>query len=48
MTIAQILNKMIAASNGNIHDIDHLLRVWAYARTLGGLEGLDAEARYLL
>ena len=27
MTIAQILSKMIAASNGNIHDIDHLLRV---------------------
>ena len=45
MTIAQILNKMIAASNGNIHDIDHLLRVWAYARTIGELEGLDAETR---
>ena len=43
MTIAQILSKMIAASNGNIHDIDHLLRVWAYARTIGELEGLDAE-----
>lgn len=48
MTIAQILNKMIAASNGNIHDIDHLLRVWAYARTIGKLEGLDAETQYLL
>ncbi len=48
MTIAQILNKMIAASNGNIHDIDHLLRVWAYARTIGELEGLDAETQYLL
>ena len=48
MTIAQILNKMIAASNGNIHDIDHLLRVWAYARTIGELEGLDAETKYLL
>jgi len=40
--------KMIAASNGNIHDIDHLLRVWAYARTIGELEGLDAETQYLL
>lgn len=39
MTIAQILSKMIAASNGNIHDIDHLLRVWAYARTIGELRG---------
>lgn len=48
MTIAQILNKMIAASNSNIHDIDHLLRVWAYARTIGELEGLDAETQYLL
>ena len=48
MTIAQILNKMIAASNGNIHDIDHLLRVWAYARTIGELEGLDADTQYLL
>ncbi|MFR3351053.1 MAG: helicase-related protein [Oscillospiraceae bacterium] len=48
MTIAQILNKMIAASNGNIHDIDHLLRVWAYARTIGELEGLDAETQHLL
>ena len=48
MTIAQILNKMIAASNGNIHDIDHLLRVWAYARTIGELEGLDPEPQYLL
>ena len=48
MTIAQILSKMIAASNGNIHDIDHLLRVWAYARTIGELEGLDAETQYLL
>ena len=48
MTIAQILSKMIAASNGNIHDIDHLLRVWAYARTIGELEGLGAETQYLL
>ena len=48
MTIAQILSKMIAASNGNMHDIDHLLRVWAYARTIGELEGLDTETQYLL
>ena len=48
MTIAQILSKMISESNGNIHDIDHLLRVWAYARTIGELEGLDAETQYLL
>ena len=48
MTITQILSKMIAASNGNIHDIDHLLRVWAYARTIGELEGQDPETQYIL
>ena len=48
MTIAQILKKMVAASNGTVHAIDHLLRVWAYARTIGELEGLDAETQYLL
>ena len=34
MTIAQIMEKMIAFSEGNIHDIDHLIRVWSYARTI--------------
>lgn len=42
MTVAQILEKMIAFSDGNIHDIDHLIRVWTYARTIAGLEGVDA------
>ena len=41
MTISQIMEKMIAFSNGNIHDIDHLIRVWTYAKTIGELEGLD-------
>ncbi len=48
MTIAQILEKMIAFSEGNIHDIDHLIRVWTYAKTIGELEGLDAETQYVL
>lgn len=38
MTDAQILEKMIVFSAGNIHDIDHLIRVWTYARTIGELE----------
>lgn len=33
MTIAEILEKMIRYSNGNIHDIDHLVRVWTFAKT---------------
>ena len=48
MTIAQILEKMIAFSEGNIHDVDHFIRVWTYAKTIGELEGLDAETQYIL
>jgi HD superfamily phosphodiesterase len=48
MTIAQILEKMITHSGGNIHDIDHLIRVWTYAKTIGELEGLDTEMQFVL
>ena len=48
MNVAQIMEKMIAFSEGNIHDIDHLIRVWTYARTIGQLEGLDPETQYIL
>ena len=43
MTIAEILEKMICYSNGNIHDIDHLVRVWTFAKTIGELEHIDAR-----
>ena len=48
MTIAEILEKMIRYSNGNIHDIDHLVRVWTFAKTIGELEHIDAETQYIL
>lgn len=48
MTISQIMEKMIAFSNGNIHDIDHLIRVWTYAKTIGELEGLDQQTQFIL
>ena len=48
MTISKILEKMLASSQGNIHDIDHLIRVWTYAKTIGELEGLDAETQLIL
>ena len=48
MNISQILEKMIAFSQGNLHDIDHFIRVWTYARTIGELEGLDPETQFLL
>jgi len=47
-TIAQIMEKMIAYSNGNIHDIDHLIRVWTYAKTIGEQERLDKDTQYIL
>lgn len=48
MTVAQIMERMIAFSEGNMHDIDHLIRVWTYAKIIGELEGLDADAQYIL
>ena len=46
--LSQIMQKVISFSEGNIHDIDHLIRVWAYARTIGELEHTDADTQYLL
>ncbi len=48
MKIAEIMKKMIDFSDGNIHDIDHLIRVWTYARTIAELEALDEEMQYTL
>ena len=48
MTVSQIMEKMIAFSEGNLHDIDHFVRVWTYARTIGELEGLDGQTQYVL
>ncbi len=48
MTIPEILEKMIAFSEGSIHDIDHLIRVWTYAKTIGELEKLDPETQFVL
>ena len=48
ITISQIMEKMIAFSKGNLHDINHFIRVWTYARTIGELECLDANTQYIL
>ena len=48
MTVSQIMSGMIAFSAGNIHDIDHFIRVWTYAKTIGELEGLDSATQYIL
>lgn len=48
MIIPQIMEKMIAFSDGNLHDIDHFIRVWTYADTIGRLEDLDAGTQLIL
>ena len=48
MQIADITKKMIAYSEGNTHDINHLLKVWSFARTIGQLEGLDGRTQEIL
>ena len=45
--IASIMERMIAISDGNIHDIDHFIRVWTYAKTIGELERLDEETQFI-
>ena len=47
-TIAELMEQMIVFFNGNLHDITHFMTVWTYARTIGELEGLDANTQYLL
>ena len=46
--VAAATRKMIGFYHGNRHDIAHFLKVWAMAKTIGELEGLDAETQYLL
>jgi HD superfamily phosphodiesterase len=48
LKISQIMEKMIAFSDGNIHDIDHFVRVWNYAKTIAELEEIDSETQYIL
>lgn len=48
MKIAQLMENMIAYSQGNLHDIDHFVRVWNYAKTIAELEEIDADTRFIL
>ena len=48
ISISEMIQKMIDYSNGNIHDIEHFMKVWAYARTIGELEHLEKETQFIL
>ena len=46
--IAQITEKMIAYDSGDIHRIEHFIKVYGYASAIGKLEGLDPRTQELL
>lgn len=48
MTTAEIVRNMIAYSNGNRHDVNHFMKVYAFAKTIGQCEGLDRDTQTIL
>ena len=48
MTVSAAIEKMIHFYKGNLHDINHFLKVWAFAKTIGEEEGLDAHTQEIL
>lgn len=46
--ISTLIIKMIQNASGNVHDICHFLKVYAYAKTIGECEGLDAKTQQIL
>lgn len=48
ISVSQVVEKMIAYSNGNLHDINHFMKVWGYSKTIGELEALDKDTQYVL
>ena len=47
MTISELYIKMLSMPEQTMHDINHLTKVWAYARHIGCLEGLDEHTQYI-
>lgn len=47
-SVSEIIEKMIASSGGNLHDVNHFMKVWGYARVIGELEQLDEHTQFLL
>lgn len=48
MDISEIIVKMIGYSNGNCHDINHFLKVYAYAKTIAVCERVSAEEQQIV
>lgn len=43
MTVSEIVVKMVKYSNGNLHDINHFMKVYAYAKTIAECEKVTPE-----
>ena len=48
MIVASATRKMIEFYEGNLHDINHFLKVWAMAKTISELEALDSRTQEIL
>lgn len=48
MTVSEIMVKMIEYSNGNTHDINHLMKVYGFAKIIGEQEKLSLHEQTTL
>jgi len=48
MTVSEAIEKMAGGCGGSQYDVNHFLKVWAYAKTIGELEGLDERTQSVL
>jgi HD superfamily phosphodiesterase len=48
MNVSEIATRMIKYSKGNLHDINHFMKVYAYAKTIGECENLDSKTQEVL
>lgn len=48
MITTAAVEKMIEFYHGNLNDIEHFLKVWAYAKTIGEQESLDKNIQETL
>lgn len=46
--INKIKEKMIVFYKGNLHYIEHFIKVYSYARMIGEMEGLDSKTQSIL
>ena len=48
MTIGSVITAMIDYLHGDLHEVEHLLKVYGYAKAIGDEEGLDPQTQRTL